>query len=110
MPDPTTTTVAFSPAAGTVDMADVITAAVVNEAGDNISRTAGGTGTVTFSSGDTGISGCIDVPLSYSGATGNTATCDYTPTAHGSVTVTAAYSGDDLNDPSSGTGSLPVTS
>lgn len=29
VPDPTTTTVAFSPAAGTVDMADAITATVV---------------------------------------------------------------------------------
>lgn len=110
VPDTTTTTVAFSPAAGTVHMTDVITATVVNEAGDNISPSAGGTGTVTFSIGGTDISGCIDVSLSYSDATGNTATCDYTPGASGSVTVTAAYSGDDLNDPSSGTGSLSVTS
>jgi hypothetical protein len=97
VPDVTTTAVAFDPAEGTVGTPDTITATVTNQAGDDISPTAGGTGTVTFSIGGTTIAGCSDVALTYSAATGNTATCSYTPTTAGSVTVTATYSGDDVN-------------
>jgi hypothetical protein len=96
VPDVTTTTVSFSPAM------DTLTATVTNQAKNNISRSAGGTGTVSFTIGGTAIAGCGDVSLSYTAATGNTATCDYTPTG-GSVTVTATYSGDEANLGSSGT-------
>ncbi len=106
VPDITTTVVAFSPGEGTVGEPDTITATVTNQAGDNISPSAGGTGTVTFSIGGTPIAGCSDVPLTYSAAAGNTATCFYTPTAAGSVTVVAAYSGDDVNLASSGSAGL----
>jgi hypothetical protein len=94
VPDVTTTAVAFS--------GDTLTATVTNQAKDNISPSAGGTGTVTFTIGGTAISGCSDVSLSYTAATGNTATCPYTPTG-GSATVTATYSGDEANLASSGT-------
>jgi large repetitive protein len=106
VPDTTTTAVTFAPTGGTVGTPDTITATVTNQAGDNISSTAGGTGTVTFTIGGTAIAGCSAVPLTYSMTTGNTATCSYTPTAVGSVTVTAAYSGDPDNLKSTGTGSL----
>jgi len=96
VPDATTTAVSFSGAM------DTLTATVTNQAKDNISPSAGGKGTVTFTIGGTAITGCSDVPLSYTAATGNTATCFYTP-AGGSATVTAAYSGDEANLASSGT-------
>ena len=96
VPDVTTTTASFSSAT------DTITATVTNQEKNNISPSAGGTGTVTFSIGGVVIAGCTDAALSYSMATGNTATCSYTPTA-GSVTVTATYSGDEANLRSSGT-------
>jgi len=96
VPDVTTTTVSFSPAM------DALTATVTNQAKDNISGSAGGTGTVTFSIGGAAIPGCSGVSLTYTKATGNTATCSYTPTG-GSVTVTATYSGDEANLGSSGT-------
>jgi hypothetical protein len=109
VPDVTTTAVSFSPATGTIGEPDTITATVTNQAGDNISPTAGGTGTVTFSIGGTPIAGCGDVPLTYSKSTGNTATCLYSPTAAGSVTVTAAYSGDNANLKSSGSAALSAS-
>jgi trimeric autotransporter adhesin len=121
VPAPTTTGVTFSTAGGTVGTAETITATVANPVGDNISPTAGGTGTVTFSIGGVNIAGCTAVPLVFTqtGTSGtlpigtNTATCTYTPTAAdgtaGSVTVAAAYTGDGTNQPSSGTGTQTVT-
>ena len=99
VPDVTTTVVSFS------STMDTLTATVRNQAKDNISPSAGGTGTVTFTSGGTAISGCSDVSLSFTAATGNTATCPYTP-AGGSATVTATYSGDKANLGSSGTATV----
>jgi hypothetical protein len=96
VPDVTTTTVSFRRGAGT------LTATVTNQAKDNISPSAGGTGTVTFTTGGAAIAGCSDVKLTYTAATGNTATCAYTP-AGGGATVTATYSGDEANLGSSGT-------
>jgi large repetitive protein len=109
VPDTTTTAITFSPAAGTVGEPETIRATVTNQARDNISPTAGGTGTVTFSIGGTPIAGCSDVRLTYSKATGNTATCSYSPTAAGSVTVTGAYSGDEANLASSGRAALSAS-
>jgi hypothetical protein len=94
VPDVTVTTVSFSGAMG------ALTATVTNQKLNNISPSAGGTGTVTFTTGGATI--CSDVKLSYTAATGNTATCSYTPTG-GSATVTATYSGDEHNLGSSGT-------
>jgi hypothetical protein len=97
VPDVTTTAVSFS------GSEDTLTATVTNQAKSNISPSAGGTGTVTFSTGGTPVSAaCTDVKLSYTMATGNTATCPYTPTGE-AVTVTATYSGDTANLGSSGT-------
>jgi len=102
VPAPTTTTVTFAK--------DTLTADVANPVGNNISGSAGGTGTVTFSIGGVDIAGCADVPLVFTpnagqsgpGAIGtNAATCAYTPTAAG--TVTATYSGDNENQKSTGT-------
>jgi hypothetical protein len=101
VPAPTTTTVTFK--------ADTLTADVANPVGNNISPSAGGTGTVTFSIGGVDIAGCTDVPLVFTATSGtgatatgtNAATCAYTPTAAG--TVTATYSGDDENQTSMGT-------
>jgi len=106
---PTTTTVAFD--AGT----DMLTATVANPTNNNISPTAGGTGTVTFSIGGTAIAGCTGVPLTFTatGGTGatatgtNTATCAYTP-GTAAVTVTATYSGDGSNVGSAGTVDVPA--
>jgi hypothetical protein len=105
--DTTTTAVTFAPADGTVGTADTITATVTNQGMDNISPTAGGTGTVTFAIAG-GSTICSDVPLSYTAATGNTATCSYTPTTAGSVMITATYSGDDDNMTSMDTETLTV--
>jgi len=82
---------------------DTITAIVTNQAKNNISCSAGGTGMVPFSIGGAPpIGWCNGVSLSYNKATGNTATCSYTSTG-GSLTVTATYSGDEANLGSSGT-------
>jgi hypothetical protein len=101
VPAPTTTTVTFK--------ADTLTADVANPVGNNISPSAGGTGTVTFTIGGMAIAGCTDVPLVFTqtGMDGtlpigtNAATCAFTPTAAG--TVTATYSGDNENQTSMGT-------
>jgi Bacterial Ig-like domain (group 3) len=108
VPDTTTTTV--SPATGTVGP-ETLTATVVDEGKGNISPSAGGTGTVTFT-----ITGnaeptftCTDAALTYDGAGNNVATCAYTPPAAGSYTVTAVYSGDPGNLTSTGTETLVVS-
>jgi hypothetical protein len=106
VPAPTTTTVTFAK--------NTLTADVANPVGNNISPSAGGTGTVTFTfatgaAAGTPIPGCTDVPLVFTqtGTAGtlpigtNAATCAYTPTAAG--TVTATYSGDNENQTSMGT-------
>jgi hypothetical protein len=105
----TTTAVAF--AAGTV------TATVGNRTMDNISPSAGGTGTVTFYTGapgtGTAIAACTDVALVFTQtsagppATGtNTSTCSSIPA--GATTVYAVYSGDDENQGST-SGTVDVT-
>ena len=106
VPDTTTTSVAFSPATGAVGTKETLTATVVNEADSDISPDTGGTGTVTFTVNGNAV--CTDVQLSYSKTTGNTATCSFTPMKPGSYAVKAAYSGDSLNLPSSGTRTLSV--
>ena len=105
VPDTTTTVVTFAPTGGTVGTPDTITATVTNQAKDNISPSAGGTGTVTFAIVG-GATICSDVPLTYAMATGNTATCSYTPTAAGSVMIIATYSGDTDNLTSTDTETL----
>jgi large repetitive protein len=113
VPAPTMTTVAFDATT------DVLTATVDNETFNNISPTAGGTGTVTFTTGAAGaagtpIAGCTDVALIFTATSGtgatakgtNNATCDYTPTAGTTVTVYATYSGDASNETSMGSVSI----
>jgi hypothetical protein len=105
VPAPTTTGVTFDTAT------DTLTATVANPTNDNISPSAGGTGTVTFTIGSpTGAAICTDVRLTFTATSGtgptatgtNTATCAYTPTAGTTVTVYATYSGDASNETSMG--------
>jgi hypothetical protein len=92
---PETTTTSISPGnakPGAVNLE----ATVVGQAKDNISPSAGGSGTVTFSNGGTVITGCGAVALTYSGGGANIATCKVTLAA-GSYPITAKYSGDPNN-------------
>jgi Bacterial Ig-like domain (group 3) len=99
VPDATTTSLTISPAAGTVGTAESLTATVVNQAADDISPAAGGTGTVTFYylEGPAVLPLCNDVPLTYAGTGNNVATCSWTPTVAAEDTVIAYYSGDENN-------------
>jgi hypothetical protein len=64
---------------------------------------------VTFSAGGTAIPGCSDVNVTDpSDGPDNVATCTYTPTATGSVSIEAAYLGDEYALPSSATETLTV--
>lgn len=65
--------------------------------------------TVTFSAGsaETPIPGCVAVPVVATSATTGTARCSYTPSASGSVTITAQYT-DAYHQPSSASLSLSV--
>lgn len=105
---PETTTTSLSP--GTAKAGPVeLEATVVGEAKDNISPSAGGSGTVTFSDGGTIITGCADVALTYTGGGANIAKCSVTLGA-GSYNITAKYSGDPNNLASTGSETLSVGS
>jgi hypothetical protein len=101
VPDNTTTAVA-----GT---AETLTATVVNQGEDNISPSAGGTGTVSFTVDGAAVAGCTNVALTYAGSGNNVATCSYTPATAGSYPVVATYSGDPLNLKSTGDATLTVS-
>jgi hypothetical protein len=102
--DITTTLLTFKPATGTEGSPVTLTADVRDEPGDALSAAASvSPDLVTFSIGGVAIPGCANVPVTDTEPQGadpdNIATCSYTPTAAdataGSVTITAAYSGDD---------------
>ena len=104
-PDITTTTLSPDPEAGTAGDPVTLTATVVNQANSSLNAGYGGPDTVDFTVNGAGVAGCAAVALTNA----NVATCTYTPQADGTYTVGAAFSGDDYNQPSSGTGTLNVT-
>jgi hypothetical protein len=109
--DITNTTLAFSPSPATVGDPDTLTATVTDEPKDALAEAGGGADQVTFSIGGTAIPGCSDVNVTDpSDGPDNVATCTYTPTAAGSVSITANYLGDDYALPSSATETLTVGS
>jgi hypothetical protein len=103
---PETTTTGVSPATAAPGSVK-LTAVVVGQAKDNISPSAGGSGTVTFYNGGAVIAGCAAAGLTYDGGGANLATCAATLAA-GTYTITAKYSGDPNNLASSGTETLTV--
>ena len=110
VPDTTTTALAFSANPVASGAKEILTATVVNEGGDNISPSAGGSGTVTFTSDGTPIAGCTDVALTYAGTGNNIATCTYTTgAAEPAASVEAAYSGDPVNLASSAAKTLTIS-
>jgi hypothetical protein len=104
---PETTTTSLSPG-NAKPGAVTLEATVVGQAKDNISPSAGGSGTVTFSNDGTAINGCSHVALTYDGGGANIATCK-TTLAAGKYTIAAAYSGDPNNLASNGSETLTIT-
>jgi hypothetical protein len=106
---PETTTTSVTPATAP-HTSVTLTATVIGQAMGNISPSAGGTGTVTFTitQGAMTVATCSNEPLTYAGAGANLATCMPTLMA-GTYTVTAAYSGDPNNLKSMGMETLTVT-
>lgn len=103
--NPTTTTV--SPA--TAKAGAVTLVATILADGANVSKGAGGTGSVTFYNGTTVIKGCADATITNpSGGADNLADCAAT-FAGGTYTITAKYSGDTVNVASQGSQTLTVT-
>lgn len=108
-PDITTTTLTFSPSPATEADATTLTATVVTESGHALADAAGGPDLVTFSIGGVDIPGCIGIPVTDpSDGPDNVATCSYTPTAAGPVTILANYPGDLYAAASSDTETLTV--
>jgi Bacterial Ig-like domain (group 3) len=113
--DITSTMETFNQTTATVGTPVTVTADVTDEPLVNLSATDSvAPDVVTFSIGGVNIPGCTAVPVTDpSDGPDNIATCSYTPTAAdgtaGSVTIKAAYSGDDYALPSSDTETLPVT-
>ena len=112
--DITSTLETFNQTTATVGKPVTVTADVTDEPLDNLSAAASvAPDVVTFSIGGVNIAGCTNVAVTDpSDGPDNIATCTYTPTAAdgtaGSVTIKAAYSGDDYALPSSDTETLPV--
>jgi hypothetical protein len=105
---PATTTTTLTSGTATAGNPVTLTATVINEGAGDISPASGGTGTVTFTNGGTTL--CANVALTYSGGGVNVATCTVTFKTAGSYGLKAAYSGDEFNDPSSGTETITVGS
>jgi large repetitive protein len=106
---PETTTTSVAPATATHGSV-ALTTTVVGQDKGNISPSAGGTGTVTFTvtQGTTTIGTCNKAGLTYDGGGANLATCTLTLAA-GSYSVEAVYSGDLSNLTSTGTETLVVS-
>jgi len=109
--DITATSLTFAPSPATVGKPDTLTATVTDEPKDDLAGAGGGADQVTFYANGTAITGCSDVNVTDpSDGPDNVATCTYTPTAAGSVSIKAAYLGDDYALPSSATETLTVDS
>ena len=107
--DITSTHLTFAPSPATEGNPVTLTATVLDQPLDALAEAYGGPDQVTFSIGGTAIPGCSDVNVTDpSDGPDNVATCTYTPTATGSVSITAAYLGDDYALPSSDTETLTV--
>jgi hypothetical protein len=108
--DITSTALTFNPSSATVGDPDTLTANVTDEPKDALAKADSATpDLVTFSIGGTAIPGCANVAVTDpSDGPNNIATCTYTPTTAGSVTIEAAYSGDQYALPSSATETLTV--
>src|SRR5580704_12127657 len=101
----------FNPTTATVGKPVTLTADVTDQPLDSLaSAFSVKPDQVTFSIGGNPISAdCTNVAVTDPTAgPANIATCTYTPTASGSVTITAAYSGDDYALPSSDQETLTV--
>jgi Bacterial Ig-like domain (group 3) len=118
--DITSTLLTFGPAAGTTGDPVTLTADVTDQGLDALASAAPTEpDTVTFSIGGVTIPGCAARPVTDTSppkndGPDNIATCTYTPTAAdataGSVTINAAYSGDEYALPSSDKETLTVSS
>lgn len=114
--DITSTLLTFNPATATAGNPVTLTADVTDEPLDALASAASlKPDLVTFSIGGVAIPGCANVPVTDTSAPNdngpdNIATCTYTPTTSGPVTIEAAYSGDDYALPSSDTETLTVDS
>ena len=107
-----TKTTLTSPAA-TENEAVTLTADVTDQGADSLASAFSATpDLVTFSIGGVAIPGCANIAVTDTELPpvdpDNIATCSYTPTTPGTVTITASYSGDDYALPSSGTETLTV--
>jgi len=109
--DITSTQLTFNPATGTAGDPVTLTADVTDQGLDALASAFPALpDTVTFSIGGNPISpACTNVAVTDpSNGPDNIATCSYTPTTAGSVTIEAAYSGDDYALKSSDTETLTV--
>jgi Bacterial Ig-like domain (group 3) len=107
--DITSTALTFNPSPATEGKPVTLTATVTDEPGKALADAGGGPDQVTFSIGGTAIPGCSNVNVTDpSDGPDNVATCTYTPTATGSVSIEAAYLGDDYALASSATETLTV--
>jgi hypothetical protein len=108
--DITTTLLTFNPTTATANKPVTLTADV----GDQYLGALADTDSekpdvVNFSIGGVAIPGCTGVAVTDpTDGPDNIATCTYTPTASGTVSIEAAYSGDDYALPSSDTETLTV--
>jgi hypothetical protein len=108
--DITTTLLTFSPATATANKPVTLTADVGDEYMKALKDAASATpDLVNFTVGGVAIPGCTGVAVTDpSDGPDNIATCTYTPTASGTVSIEAAYQGDDYALPSSDTETLTV--
>ncbi len=108
--DITSTELTFAPSPATEGNPVTLTADVTDEPLDALASAYSATpDLVTFSIGGTAIPGCANVAVTDpSNGPDNIATCSYTPTTTGQVTIEAAYSGDQYALASSDTETLTV--
>lgn len=115
-PDVTQTALTFNPSPATEGAPVTLTATVTDLAKDALADGYGGPDLVTFSVGGVAIPGCTNVAVTDpTDGLDNVATCTYTPTTTGPLSVTAAYlgngpGGDLYAAPSSDTETLTVNS